>query len=52
MTPADFQQLKVLGQGTYGKVLLVRERKTGRLFAQKQLKKASMVVEKSIFFKP
>ncbi|VVT55439.1 uncharacterized protein SAPINGB_P004597 [Magnusiomyces paraingens] len=46
MTPADFQQLKVLGQGTYGKVLLVRERKTGRLFAQKQLKKASMVVEK------
>lgn len=46
MKPSDFQQLKVLGQGTYGKVMLVREKRTNRLFAQKQLKKASMVVEK------
>lgn len=45
MLPSDFDQLKVLGQGTYGKVLLVRERATGRLYAQKQLKKASMIVE-------
>lgn len=43
--PSDFDQLKVLGTGTYGKVLLVRERATGRLYAQKQLKKASMIVE-------
>lgn len=45
MRPNDFEPLKVLGQGTYGKVLLVRERATGRLYAQKQLKKASMIVE-------
>lgn len=45
MVPSDFEHLKVLGQGTYGKVLLVRERATGRLYAQKQLKKASMIVE-------
>lgn len=45
MHPWDFDRLKVLGEGTYGKVLLVREKRTGRLFAQKQLKKASMVVE-------
>lgn len=43
--PSDFEQLKVLGTGTYGKVLLVREKKSGKLYAQKQLKKASMIVE-------
>lgn len=45
MHPWDFERLKVLGEGTYGKVLLVREKRSGRLFAQKQLKKASMIVE-------
>ena len=45
IVPDDFEPLKVLGQGTYGKVLLVRERSSGRLYAQKQLKKASMIVE-------
>lgn len=45
LQPSDFKPLKVLGQGTYGKVLLVRETRTNRLFAQKQLKKASMIVE-------
>ncbi|KAK9480184.1 kinase-like domain-containing protein [Lipomyces japonicus] len=46
LIPADFEPIKVLGQGAYGKVLLVREKSTGRLFAQKQLKKASMTVHK------
>ncbi|CAN6604942.1 serine/threonine-protein kinase Ypk3p [Trichomonascus vanleenenianus] len=46
MTPLDFEPLKVLGEGAYGKVFLVRHKSTGRLFAQKQLKKASMIVEK------
>lgn len=41
---SHFEPLKVLGHGLYGKVLLVRERSTGRLFAQKQLKKALLVV--------
>lgn len=44
---ADFEPLKVLGQGLYGKVLLVRERSTGRLFAQKQLRKASLVINET-----
>lgn len=43
--PSDFEQLKVLGVGSYGKVLLVREKKTGKLFAQKQLKKASIIIQ-------
>ncbi|KAH3674784.1 hypothetical protein WICMUC_002987 [Wickerhamomyces mucosus] len=43
--PSDFESIKVLGVGSYGKVILVREKKTGKLFAQKQLKKASLVVQ-------
>lgn len=44
-SPSDFEPLKVLGQGAYGKVLLVKEKATGCLFAMKQLRKASMIVE-------
>jgi serine/threonine protein kinase len=43
--PTDFEYIKVLGLGSYGKVLLVREKKTGKLFAQKQLKKASLIIQ-------
>ncbi|KAK9488337.1 kinase-like domain-containing protein [Lipomyces starkeyi] len=46
LRPSDFEPIKVLGKGAYGLVLLVRERATGRLYAQKQLKKASMSVHK------
>ena len=48
MVPADFEQVKVLGKGGYGTVLLVRHRESGKLFAQKQLKKASLVVKTKI----
>lgn len=45
----DFEPLCVLGQGAYGKVILVKSKKDGRLFAQKELKKASVILtEKSI----
>ncbi|VBB72363.1 Putative serine/threonine-protein kinase [Podospora comata] len=48
MTADDFEPLKCLGKGTYGTVLLVKEKATGRLFAQKQFKKASLVVHKKL----
>src|SRR5271156_3598599 len=48
MKPEDFEQVRVLGKGGYGTVLLVRQKTTGRLFAQKQLKKASLVVQAKI----
>ncbi|KAK0618262.1 kinase-like domain-containing protein [Bombardia bombarda] len=48
MTADDFEPLRCLGKGTYGTVLLVKQRATGRLFAQKQFKKASLVVHKKL----
>ncbi|KAK4217654.1 kinase-like protein [Rhypophila decipiens] len=48
MTADDFEPLRCLGKGTYGTVLLVKQRTTGRLYAQKQLKKASMTVSKKL----
>ncbi|KXJ91744.1 serine/threonine-protein kinase psk1 [Microdochium bolleyi] len=44
----DFEPLRCLGKGTYGTVLLVKQRATGRLYAQKQFKKASVVVHKKL----
>ncbi|KAK4170308.1 putative serine/threonine-protein kinase [Cladorrhinum sp. PSN259] len=48
ITADDFEPLKCLGKGTYGTVLLVKQRTTGRLYAQKQFKKASLVVHKKL----
>jgi serine/threonine protein kinase len=46
MTATDFEPLRCLGKGTYGTVLLVRQQGTGRLYAQKQFRKASLTVHK------
>lgn len=46
MTTADFTPIKCLGDGAFGTVLLVRQNATGRLFAQKQLTKAFVKVQK------
>lgn len=48
MTAEDFEPLMCLGKGSYGTVLLVRQRGNGRLFAQKQFKKASITVHKKL----
>lgn len=48
MTATDFEPLKCLGKGAYGTVLLVKQNSTGRLFAQKQLKKATVTVHKHL----
>ena len=46
MTASDFTPVKCLGDGAFGTVLLVRQNATGRLFAQKQLTKAFLKVQK------
>lgn len=48
MTAGDFESLRCLGKGTYGTVLLVKQGVTGRLYAQKQLKKATLTVHKKL----
>ena len=40
-----FEMMKVLGKGTFGKVMLAKQKTTGGIFAIKVLKK-SMVLEK------
>ncbi|KAI9730044.1 MAG: serine/threonine protein kinase psk1 [Claussenomyces sp. TS43310] len=48
MTSEDFQPLRCLGKGTYGTVLLVKQQVTGKLYAQKQFRKASLTVHKKL----
>ena len=42
MTKKDFQMLSVIGKGSYGKVLLVKKKDNGKLFAIKILKKSEL----------
>ncbi|TFK56124.1 Pkinase-domain-containing protein [Heliocybe sulcata] len=46
--PSSFQKIKMLGRGDVGKVFLVREKKTSKLFAMKVLSKKEMVQRKKI----
>lgn len=48
MTSDDFEPLMCLGKGTFGTVLLVRHAITGKLYAQKQFRKASITVHKKL----
>lgn len=41
----DFEYLKLLGKGTFGKVILVKEKATGRYYAMKILKKEVIVAK-------
>lgn len=44
----DFEYLKVIGKGTFGKVILCREKKTGSLFAIKVLKKETIIARDEV----
>jgi protein-serine/threonine kinase len=46
--PQSFEKLKLLGKGDVGKVYLVREKETKRLYAMKILNKREMVERKKI----
>lgn len=48
MTASDFEPLRCLGKGSYGTVHLVKQIKTGRLFAQKQFRKASLTIKQQL----
>ena len=44
----EFEKLKVLGRGNFGKVLLVRKKATGRLYAMKTLRKDRLVATAAV----
>jgi len=44
----DFQQLKVIGRGGFGRVLLVKRKDNGKFYAMKILKKAAIIARGEI----
>lgn len=44
----EFEYLKLLGKGTFGKVILVKEKATGRYYAMKILKKEVIVAKDEV----
>ncbi len=45
---SDFDYLKLLGKGTFGKVILVREKASGKYYAMKILKKEVIIAKVSL----
>lgn len=48
VSPSSFEKIKLLGRGDVGKVYLVRERKTGKLYAMKILNKHEIIERNKI----
>ena len=48
MCADDFEKLRCLGRGAFGTVHLVKQHASGRLYAQKQFKKASLTVHRRL----
>lgn len=48
ITPRDFQFLKLIGRGTFGRVFQVRKKDTKRIYAMKVLSKKEIVAKKEV----
>jgi serum/glucocorticoid-regulated kinase 2 len=48
ITKKDFEQIKVIGRGGFSRVILVRKKDTGRLYAMKIMKKNKIMREKKL----
>lgn len=48
LTPRDFEFLKLIGRGTFGRVFQVRKKDTRRIYAMKVLSKKEIVAKKEV----
>ncbi|KZV64842.1 Pkinase-domain-containing protein [Peniophora sp. CONT] len=48
LTPRDFEFLKLIGRGTFGRVFQVRKRDTRRIYAMKVLSKKEIIAKKEV----
>jgi len=48
LTPRDFEYLKLIGRGTFGKVFQVRKKDTRRIYAMKVLSKREIALKKEV----
>lgn len=48
LKPSDFEFLKLIGRGTFGRVFQVRKRDTRRIYAMKVLSKKEIVAKKEV----
>jgi len=48
VTPDDFELLKVIGKGSFGKVMQVKKKDTQKIYAMKVLKKSQLVKRKQV----
>jgi serum/glucocorticoid-regulated kinase 2 len=44
----DFEMLKVVGRGNFGKVMQVKKKDTGRIYAMKILKKETVIAADAV----
>lgn len=44
MTPLDFEKLRVIGRGAYGKVFLVQKISNGQHYAMKKMRKEQVIL--------
>ena len=48
MTVGDFDQIKVIGRGHFGEVILVKEKQTGDVYAMKVMKKSATLARQNV----
>lgn len=48
VTTDDFEHLKILGKGTFGKVMLVKHNETGELYAMKIVRKDTIIARNQV----
>lgn len=49
VTIEDFDLLKVLGKGSFGKVMMVRKKDTKKIYAMKTLRKAALIKRNQVW---